>query len=94
MDGREPAAAHPTVPVPRCGLVRAIRVSGILTTSVDAVPLSEITDMSLRCSILGRVLGFGTIQVETAGQDGALDRLEFLPSPVCRAMLTRALSAL
>jgi len=72
---------------------RLIRVSGILTTSVDIVPLAEITDLSLRCTIGGRVLGYGALRIETAGQTRALERLDFLPSAVCRAMLTRALSA-
>jgi len=67
---------------------RLIRVSGILTTTVDAVPLAEITDLSLRCTIPGRVLGYVRLRIETAGQNRPLDRLDFLPNPVCRAMLT------
>ena len=72
---------------------RLIRVSGILTTTVDTVPLVEITDLSLRCSIPGRVLGYGQLRIETAGQNRTLDRLDFLPSPVCRAVLTGTHSA-
>ena len=67
---------------------RLIRVHGIVTTTVDTVPLAEITDLSLRCTIPGRVLGYGSLTIETAGQNRALTRLAFLPSPVCRAMLT------
>ena len=68
---------------------RLIRVSGILSTTVDIVPLSKITDMTLRHSIPGRILGYGQLRVETAGQKQDLDRLDFLPSPgaVYRAML-------
>jgi len=71
---------------------RLIRVSGILRITVDTVPLPEITDLSLRCSIPGRVLGYGVLRIETAGQNRALDHLDFLPSPVYRAMLTGTLS--
>ncbi|MCA1674659.1 MAG: PH domain-containing protein [Actinobacteria bacterium] len=71
---------------------RLIRVSGILRITVDTVLLAEVTDLSSRCSVLGRLLGYSTLRVETAGQDRALTRLDFLPSTVCRAMLTGALS--
>jgi len=71
---------------------RLIRVSGILRITVDTVPLAEITDLSLRCSIPGRILGYGALRIETAGQNRTLDHLDFLPSPVYRAMLTGTLS--
>jgi len=68
---------------------RLIRVSGLVAITVDTVPLAEITDMSLRCSIPGRVLGYGQLRVETAGQKQAVGRLDFIPAPgaVYRAML-------
>jgi len=67
---------------------RLIRVAGILTTTVDTVPLAQITDMSMRRTIVGHILRYGTLRVETAGQDGALKSLHFLPSAVCHAMLS------
>jgi len=72
---------------------RLIRVSGIITTTVDIVPLAEITDLSLRCTIGGRVLGYGALRIETAGQTRALERLDFVPHAVHRAMLTGPYSA-
>lgn len=60
---------------------RIIRLSGILTRAVDAAPLEQITDSTLRRSILGRILGFGSIRIETAGQKQALERMDFVPSP-------------
>ena len=60
---------------------RLIRISGILSVSVDVVPLSAITDLSLRCTIPGRILGYGALRIETAGQNRALERLNFVPSP-------------
>ena len=73
--------------------LRLIRVSGIITTTVDIVPLAEITDLSLHCTIGGRVLGYGALRIETAGQARALERLDFVPHAVHRAMLTGALRA-
>jgi len=67
---------------------RLIRVSGILRITVDAVPLSKITDLRLRCSVAGRILNYGELRIETAGQKRTLERLDFLPTAVCRAMLT------
>ncbi len=72
---------------------RLIRISGIVSTTVDVVPLSAITDLSLRCTIPGRVFGYGTLRIETAGQTRALARLDFVPHAVHRAMLTGTLSA-
>ena len=60
---------------------RLIRLSGIISTTVDTVPLAKITDLSLRRTIPGRILGYGSLAVETAGQKGGIDRLTFVPSP-------------
>jgi len=35
----------------------------------------------LRRSTLGRIVGYGSIRIETAGQKQGLDRLDFVPSP-------------
>ncbi len=60
---------------------RIIRVSGLVTLRVDAVPLSKITDSTLRRSILGRILGYGTVRIETAGQADSLGTMTYVPSP-------------
>jgi uncharacterized membrane protein YdbT with pleckstrin-like domain len=72
---------------------RIVRVAGLVNITVDAVPLCEITDLSLRCSILGRVFRYASLRIETPGQTRALGRLDFLPSTVCRVMLTGTFSA-
>lgn len=68
---------------------RIIRVSGIFVITVDAVQLDQITDSTLRCSLPGRVLGYGAIRVESAGQRQAVERLDYLPgaAAVYRATL-------
>ena len=60
---------------------RLLRISGLLTTTVDAVPLAQITDISARRTIAGRILGYGSLTVETAGQR-PVEHLDFVPSPV------------
>ena len=45
---------------------------GILTRSGRDIPLSRITDVSFRKGILDRLLGSGTLVVESAGEHGEL----------------------
>jgi uncharacterized membrane protein YdbT with pleckstrin-like domain len=61
--------------------VRVILVRGIVTRRVDMMPLSKVTDLTVDRSILGRMLGYGTIVLESAGQDQALSKVEYCPEP-------------
>jgi hypothetical protein len=45
------------------------------------MPLTKITDLAVDRSLMGRMLGYGTIVLESAGQDQALSKLEFVPEP-------------
>lgn len=60
---------------------RIFEVSGVLTRRVASMPLTRVTDMTYRRSLLGRILGYGDLIVESAGQDQALSRIEKLPRP-------------
>jgi len=60
---------------------RAMITSGIFTTKVAMMPVSKITDMTYERSVVGRMLGYGTLILESAGQIQALNRIEFLPRP-------------
>jgi len=70
---------------------RIIRTSGVLTTTVDAVNLDQITDSTYHRSFLGHVLNYGTVRIGSAGQKQALDRIDFVPAPgeIYRATLRR-----
>ncbi|MCW2858576.1 MAG: hypothetical protein JWP48_284 [Actinoallomurus sp.] len=61
--------------------VRVMLVHGIVTRRVDMMPLSKVTDLTVDRSILGRMLGYGTIVLESAGQEQALSRVEYVPEP-------------
>jgi membrane protein YdbS with pleckstrin-like domain len=61
--------------------VRVMLIHGILTRRVDMMPLKKITDLTVNRSILGRMLGYGTIVLESAGQDQALSKVEYVPEP-------------
>ncbi len=60
---------------------RVFEVSGVLTRKVASMPLAKMTDVTYRRSVLGRLLGFGELIVETAGQEQSLYRLDHLPHP-------------
>jgi membrane protein YdbS with pleckstrin-like domain len=60
---------------------RIFEVSGILTRRVASMPLTRVTDMTYQRSLLGRILGYGDLIIESAGQDQALSRIEHLPRP-------------
>ena len=60
---------------------RIFQVSGLLARKVASMPLAKMTDITYHRSILGRLLGFGELVVETAGQEQSLHRLDHLPKP-------------
>ena len=45
------------------------------------MPLSKVTDLTFERSIGGRMLGYGTLIVESAGQIQALNRIDYMPRP-------------
>jgi uncharacterized membrane protein YdbT with pleckstrin-like domain len=49
----------------------------------------QVTDSTLRRSIPGRILGYGSLRIETAGQDQSIGAMSYVPHPVAlyRAML-------
>jgi hypothetical protein len=60
---------------------RVFELSGVLTRNVASMPLRAMTDLTYQRTLGGRMLGYGTFIVESAGQDQALSRIEYLPEP-------------
>ena len=60
---------------------RLILTYGMVTHKVAMMPLSKVTDMSYNRSLIGRVAGFGTFVMESAGQDQALHHVRWVPEP-------------
>lgn len=60
---------------------RVMQVSGVLSVRVSSVPLSKVNDTTFTRSIWGRVVGFGDLVLESAGEKAGLSRLAFLPRP-------------
>ncbi|GAA4037660.1 PH domain-containing protein [Allokutzneria multivorans] len=60
---------------------RFMLTNGVFTTKVAMMPIGKVTDLTYERSISGRMWGYGTIVVESAGQIQALNRIEYLPCP-------------
>jgi len=58
---------------------RVLVVRGVLKRRFAMIPLPEVTDIQVRRSALGRVLGYGEIIVESAGQPRIAQN--FIPYP-------------
>lgn len=60
---------------------RVMLVEGIIARRVAMMPLLRVTDMKYTQSALGRVLGYGAFEIESAGQEQALRNVPNLPNP-------------
>lgn len=61
--------------------LRIFEVSGIFSRRVASMPLERVTDMTYNRSIAARLLGYGSLTLETAGQEQGLTELDHLPRP-------------
>ena len=60
---------------------RLILLHGIVTRKVDMMPMAKVTDMRYDRSLMGMILGYGVYVLESAGQDQALTKVNFIPEP-------------
>ena len=60
---------------------RMLLTTGVFTRKVAMMPLVKVTDMSFQRDFQGKVLGYGTFILESAGQDQAFRVVDHLPYP-------------
>jgi uncharacterized membrane protein YdbT with pleckstrin-like domain len=60
---------------------RVMLAEGIITHNVGMMPLSKVTDLTFRRTFGGRLMGYGTLIVESAGQIQALNKIKYMPRP-------------
>ncbi len=60
---------------------RFMITSGLVVTKISMMPITKVTDMSYLRTLGGRMLGYGTLRVESAGQKQDLERVDYLPKP-------------
>ena len=59
---------------------RVILDSGVFSRSSKVIPIDRVQDVSTRRSVMGRILGYGTVEIDAAGTSGA-EKLEHMPAP-------------
>lgn len=60
---------------------RLILLHGLFFKKVAMMPLSKVTDMSYNRSPAARILGYGTFVIESAGQEQALNVIDYVSEP-------------
>jgi len=60
---------------------RVMISQGIITHNVGMMPLGKVTDLTFRRTLGGRILNYGTMIVESAGQIQALNKVRYMPRP-------------
>ena len=60
---------------------RVMLSSGIITHNIGMMPLGKVTDLTFQRTMTGRLMGYGTMIIESAGQIQALNRIDFMPRP-------------
>jgi uncharacterized membrane protein YdbT with pleckstrin-like domain len=60
---------------------RMMLITSLIDTDVGMMPLAKVTDMRLHQTTFGHLLGYANFIVESAGQDQALSRVDFVPYP-------------
>jgi uncharacterized membrane protein YdbT with pleckstrin-like domain len=60
---------------------RFMITSGVFVTKVAMMPVTKVTDLTYERSLGGRMWGYGTLIVESAGQIQALNKIDYLPRP-------------
>jgi uncharacterized membrane protein YdbT with pleckstrin-like domain len=60
---------------------RVMLSQGILTHNVGMMPLGKVTDLTFQRTLWGRILGYGTMVIESAGQIQALNQIDYMPRP-------------
>jgi uncharacterized membrane protein YdbT with pleckstrin-like domain len=60
---------------------RVIKVEGVLRKQALDSGLSKINDVRLTQTLVGRMLGYGTLEIITASESG-INRFDYLPRPM------------
>lgn len=58
---------------------RFMRCDGVITGAVAMMPMTKVTDLSFKTPFIGGLLGYGSVHIESAGQDQDLDKFKFVP---------------
>ncbi|MFN2557367.1 MAG: PH domain-containing protein [Nitriliruptorales bacterium] len=60
---------------------RVLFIEGLLSRKVSAIPLAKITDTTFTRSLLGRLLNYGSLLLDSPGEQPGIATLAALPQP-------------
>jgi|SRR6185312_5284769 len=60
---------------------RLLNVTGLFASRMKDTPLPKLTERDIKHSVIGNFLGYGTIEIKTAGHE-SLQKLRFVPKPM------------
>ncbi len=60
---------------------RVLFIEGLLARKVSAIPLAKITDTTFTRSLLGRLLNYGSLLLDSPGEQPGIATLAALPEP-------------
>jgi len=60
---------------------RMMLIGGLLRRTAAAVPLDQVTGLTLQRTVLGRLLGYGTLIVTSTSRRQAFRKIRYLPYP-------------
>ena len=58
-----------------------MKAGGIITHRLDMMPLGKVTDLTFSRTFTGRLMGYGHMRFESAGQETGLENITFAPQP-------------
>lgn len=60
---------------------RLVLEEGLLVRRSKTIPLARLQDVSTEVGVLGRIVGYGSVKVENAGESPGHDLLKDIPAP-------------
>jgi membrane protein YdbS with pleckstrin-like domain len=61
---------------------RVLKINGLLTRRVQSIPLGKVTDLSFKQSVMGRLLSYATVRIESANEESGLRDLSGVKDPI------------
>ncbi|MGH3831381.1 MAG: PH domain-containing protein [Pseudonocardiaceae bacterium] len=60
---------------------RFMLTCGLIQTKNTMIPITKVTDMTFERPLVGQLLGYGTLRVDSAGQHPELKSIRYVPRP-------------
>lgn len=61
--------------------LQVLDISGVFNHDANRMYIDHISDVTVKISLIGRILGYGTIRLESTGQKQSVELFEYIPHP-------------